>query len=122
MNPENYLDSYARVELMAEVRRLVWRHYRRWLSPAFIGVLGLALALGLSDIWQGLTEFTAGLGAFVIGILGVLAGRSALPEGIRSRYYDLLWASAVARQVHDRTLLIDSILPPLLRERRRWRH
>jgi hypothetical protein len=105
------LDAFARVDLMREVRRLVWRQYRRWFGPAVVLVFIAAGAVSAFGSWYDANVLSSGLGALIVGIIGVVAGRLSAPEGVRARYYDLIWASALASRVSAMTLLLEELFP-----------
>jgi hypothetical protein len=120
--PEAYLDREARGELRDELRRLIWRRYRRWLMPigAALFLLGLALPHLISFYEDGVGG--TGLASAVVagaGALGITKGSVLLTvRGRLDQWSELLWNRAVAQKVVDVTLTLDAVLPRAPGERR----
>jgi hypothetical protein len=120
--PEAYLGRDARAELRDELRRLVWRRYRRWVMPMGVMLFLLVMALPqLIILWKE-GEAQTGLASAVVagaGALGITRASVLLTvRGRLDQWSQLLWNRAVAQKVVDVTLTLDSVLPPAPSERR----
>lgn len=112
--PEAYLDREARSELRDELRRLIWRRYRRWLLP--IGTVLFAVGLALPHLIRlyekgGQTGLVSAVVAGA-GALGITKASVLLTvRGRLDQWSQLLWDRAVAQKVVDVTLTLDAVLP-----------
>jgi hypothetical protein len=120
--PEAYLDSDARADLRGRLRTLAWRRCRRWL-PAVTLVVFAAVAFGPQVLsWYEKSIVGTGIASLLLAAAGALGitGASAL-AAVRTRaaqWSQLLWNRAVADEVREKTLQIDTVLPPICPKRR----
>ena len=118
--PEAYLDRHARAALRDDLRRLIWRRYRRCAIALGAALFALALALpGLIDLYKhGGTQLVSGLVA-VTGAVGITKASVLLTiRGRLDHWSQLMWNRAIAQKVVEATLTLDLVLPPPARERR----
>jgi hypothetical protein len=120
--PEAYLDRDARAGLRDDLRRLIWRRYRRWsyVLGAALFVLVLALPWLISAYETGFVQ--TGLASGLVAIAGA-AGITKVSilltvRGRLDQWAQLLWNRALAQRVVEATLTLDSVLPPPARRRR----
>ena len=120
--PEAYLDRHARAGLRDDLRRLIWRRYRRWsiVLGAALFVLALALPHLISAYETGFVQ--TGLASGLVAVAGA-AGitRVSILLTVRGRldqWAQLLWDRALAQKVVEATLTLDSVLPPPARRAR----
>jgi hypothetical protein len=120
--PVAYLDGRARAGLRDDLRRLVWRRYRRWTVALGAALFALAIALPhLIDLYE--TGFVrTGLASALVAVAGVVGiTKASVLLTVRGRvdqWSELLWNRALAQKVVEATLTLDSVLPPPARERR----
>jgi hypothetical protein len=86
---ERLLPAYAQLDLMPEFRRRLHRQYRRYVLPALIVVL---VAVGIVSLFDVENVFGPEVGALIVGVVGIVAARVALPEDVRARYHNLVRA------------------------------
>jgi hypothetical protein len=118
--PEAYLDRHARAALRDDLRRLIWRRYRRCAVVLGAALFALALALPtLVDLYKhDGTQFVSGLAA-IAGAVGITKASVLLTvRGRLDHWSQLMWNRAIAQSVVEATLTLDGVLPPLGRERR----
>lgn len=120
--PEAYLDRHARAGLRDDLRRLIWRRYRRWsiVLGAALFVLVLALPRLISAYETGFVEtgLASGLVA-VAGAVGITKVSILLTvRGRLDQWSQLLWNRALAQKVVEATLTLDGVLPPPARRPR----
>jgi hypothetical protein len=120
--PEAYLDRHARAGLRDDLRRLIWRRYRRWSVAHGAALFAVALALPhLIDFYEAGVVRTGLASAFlaVAGAVGITKASVLLTvRGRVDQWSELLWNRALAQRVVEATLTLDSVLPPPARERR----
>jgi hypothetical protein len=120
--PEAYLDSRARGELHGELRQLVWKRCSAWLAPGAAAIFVLAFFLPQILDWYRQNLLHTGIASAVVavgGALGITQASVLLTARTRVKQWsELLWNRALARKVSDATLVLDTVLPPPLAERR----
>ena len=120
--PEAYLDRHAHADLRDDLRRLIWRRYRRWTIALAAALFALAIALPhLISLYE--TGFVrTGLASALVAIAGAIGiTKASVLLTVRGRFdqwSELLWNRALAQQVVEATLTLDVVLPPPGRERR----
>jgi hypothetical protein len=120
--PEAYLDGNARAGLRDDLRRLVWRRYRRWSIVLGAALFALAISLPhLIDLYE--TGFVrTGLASALVAVAGAVGITKAsvllTVRGRLDQWSELLWNRALAQRVVEATLTLDVVLPPPARERR----
>ena len=120
--PEAYLDRDARAGLRDDLRRLIWRRYRRWSIALAAALFAVILALPhLIRVYE--TSFVqTGLASAVVAVAGAIGiTRASVLLTVRGRldqWSQLLWNRALAQKVVEATLTLDVVLPPPRRERR----
>jgi hypothetical protein len=120
--PEAYLDGHARAGLRDDLRRLIWRRYRRWTAALGAALFSLAMALphliSLYETGFVRTGLASGFVA-VAGAVGITKASVLLTvRGRLDQWSELLWNRALAEKVVEATLTLDVVLPPPRRERR----
>jgi hypothetical protein len=120
--PEAYLDRHAHAGLRDDLRRLIWRRYRRWTAALGTALFALAISLPhLIDLYETgfvRTGVASGLVA-VAGAVGITKASVLLTvRGRLDQWSELLWNRALAQKVVEATLTLDVVLPPPERERR----
>ena len=120
--PEAYLDRHAHADLRDDLRRLIWRRYRRWTVALGAALFALAIALPhLISLYE--TGFVrTGLASALVAIAGAIGITKAsvllTVRGRLDQWSELLWNRALAQKVVEATLTLDLVLPPPVRERR----
>jgi hypothetical protein len=120
--PVAYLDGHARAGLRDDLRRLVWRRYRRWTVALGAALFGLAVSLPrLIDLYE--TGFVrTGIASAVLAVAGAVGITKAsvllTVRGRLDQWSELLWNRAIAQRVVEATLTLDIVLPPPAREHR----
>jgi hypothetical protein len=120
--PEAYLDGHARAGLRDDLRRLIWRRYRRWSVALGAALFALAIALPhLISLYE--TGFVrTGVASGVVAIAGAVGITKAsvllTVRGRLDQWSELLWNRALAQKVVEATLTLDAVLPAPARERR----
>ena len=120
--PEAYLDGHARAGLRDDLRRLIWRRYRRWSVALGAALFALAIALphliSLYETGFVRTSVASGIVA-VAGAVGITKASVLLTvRGRLDQWSELLWDRALSQKVVEATLTLDVVLPPPARERR----
>jgi hypothetical protein len=120
--PEAYLDRHAHAGLRDDLRRLIWRRYRRWsvalAAAIFAFAMGLPHLISLYETGFARTGLASALVA-VAGAVGITKASVLLTvRGRLDQWSELLWNRALAQKVVEATLTLDVVLPPPGRERR----
>ena len=122
--PDAYLDRHARAGLRDDLRRLIWRRYRRWsfVLAAALFVLVLALPHLISAYETGFVR--TGLASALVAVAGA-AGITKVSilltvRGRLDQWAQLLWDRALVQRVVEATLTLDSVLPPPARRLRAY--
>ena len=120
--PEAYLDRDARAGLRDDLRRVVWRRYRRWSIVLGAALFALVLALPhlISAYETGFVQ--TGLASALVAVAGA-AGITKVSilltvRGRLDQWAQLLWDRALAQKVVEATLTLDAVLPPPARGHR----
>ena len=120
--PEAYLDRHAHAGLRDDLRRLIWRRYRRWTIALAAALFAFAIALPhLISLYE--TGFVrTGLASALVAVAGAIGITKAsvllTVRGRLDQWSELLWNRALAQRVIEATLTLDVVLPPPGRERR----
>ena len=120
--PDAYLDRHARAGLRDDLRRLIWRRYRRW--SVVLGAALFALVLALPHLISAYeTGFVrTGLASALVAIAGAVGiTKVSILLTVRGRldqWAQLLWDRALVQRVVEATLTLDSVLPPPARRMR----
>ena len=120
--PEAYLDGHARAGLRDDLRKLIWRRYRRWSVALGAALFALAIALPhLISLYE--TGFVrTGVASALVAVAGAVGITKAsvllTVRGRLDQWSELLWNRALAQRVVEATLTLDVVLPPPGRERR----
>lgn len=112
--PEAYLDRHARAALRDDLRRLIWRRYRRCAIALGAALFALAMAIPyLIHLYEhGGPQFVSGLAA-VTGAVGLTKASVLLTiRGRLDHWSQLMWHRAIAQKVVEATLTLDCVLPP----------
>ena len=113
--PVAYLNSDARAELHADVRKLVWRGCRPWLIPATLALFAFIFFLPQILHWYQDGVVGTGVASAFLAIAGAIGvTKASMLATVRSRlrrWSELLWDRAVVQKVSDKTLVLNEVLP-----------
>ncbi len=105
-----------------DLRRLIWRRYRRWTIALAAALFALAIALPhLISLYE--TGFVrTGLASALVAVAGAVGiTKASVLLTVRGRFdqwSEVLWNRALAQRVVEATLTLDGVLPPPAREQR----
>lgn len=115
-SPEAYLDRNRRSEVQDELRKLVWKGYRRWAwVPVVVAFLVILALLNIDEVssWYEENVVTSGIGAALLALLGAFGvTKASVALTLRKRvdqWSQLLWNRALATKVTEVTLTAEKV-------------
>ena len=114
--PEAYLDRNARVDVRADMRKILWQRMWRWIPLVAAGVFVVALSVALIVHLYGGNVSHTGIASALTAVVGALGiTKASVAVAIRSRLHqwsELVWNRALAARITAATLFLDQVLDP----------
>jgi hypothetical protein len=114
--PEAYLDRNARVDVRADMRKILWQRLWRWIPLMAAGVFVVALSVSLIVHLYGGNVSHTGIASALTAVVGALGiTKASVAVAIRSRLHqwsELVWNRALAARITAATLFLDQVLDP----------